>query len=280
MGTIYLVSTPIGNLRDISLRALDILRESSLIVAEDTRHTRKLLTHYDIGGPLTSYNEHSPPRRLEEILAAAREADVAVVTDAGTPGISDPGRELVIHARNAGLDVSVLPGPSAALTALVASGLPTEGFIFLGFLPRKEQQRLEDLRRIRNLPFTLILFEAPHRLRRTLQTLEEELGDRTLAVARELTKLHEEVRVSSVSLERGYWDKHEPRGEYTLIVAGASTDIDPPAPEDQLHEVERLVDHGTSASEAVRQVATASGGSRKVLYRRWLEHSRRQMRER
>lgn len=272
VSTLYIVSTPIGNLRDISVRALDTLREVSLIVAEDTRHTRKLLTHYDIHRPLLSYNEHSPPRRLEEILDATRTADVAVVTDAGTPGISDPGRDLVSRARESGVEVFALPGPSAALTALVASGLPTENFVFLGFLPRKPRDRQAHLQRVRDLPFTLVLFEAPHRLLRTLQALEDELGDRVIAVARELTKIHEEVRVSSCSAERRYWSQHEPRGEFTLVVEGAQTLQPEPDIDCQLASVEQLVESGMRPSEAVREVAAAAGSSRKELYRRWLEH--------
>ncbi len=272
VGTLYIVSTPIGNLRDISVRALDTLREVSLIVAEDTRHTRKLLTHYSIHSPLMSYNEHSPPRRLEEILDSVRTADVAVVTDAGTPGISDPGRDLVCKARESRVDVVAIPGSSAALTALVASGLPTESFVFLGFLSRKPRERQAQLQRVRDLPFTLVLFEAPHRLLRTLQVLEEELGDRVLAVARELTKVHEEVRVSSCSAERRYWSEHEPRGEFTLVLAGADASQPEPDPEDQLASVEQLVETGVRPSEAVREVAAASGFSRKELYRLWLDH--------
>ena len=181
MGTLYLVSTPIGNLGDLTLRALETLRSASLVVAEDTRHTRKLLAHYDVHAALLSYNEHSPPERVERILQAAGEGDVAVVTDAGTPGISDPGRALVAAAHAAGVRVSAAPGPSAVVTALALSGLPADGFLFLGFLPRRPSERQARLREVRDLPYPLILFEAPHRLVRTLEALELEIGERHVA---------------------------------------------------------------------------------------------------
>ncbi|MDP9379657.1 MAG: 16S rRNA (cytidine(1402)-2'-O)-methyltransferase [Chloroflexota bacterium] len=271
VGTLYLVSTPIGNLGDISLRALDTLRSASLIVAEDTRHTRKLLTHYDIHGPLLSYNEHSPPARLGQILEALREGDVAAVTDAGTPGVSDPGRELVLAAYEEGLPVSAVPGPSAVLSALILSGLPTESFLFLGFLPRRPRERQEKLRQVRDLGYTLVLFEAPHRLLRTLEALEDELGDRPIAVTRELTKLHEEIRRSTISAERAYWTANQPRGEYTLVIGQGAPQEPEEAATSPLDEVERLVEGGMHASAAVRQVAHETGTSRKQLYQEWLE---------
>jgi 16S rRNA (cytidine1402-2'-O)-methyltransferase len=270
VGTLYLVSTPIGNLGDISLRALETLRGASLIVAEDTRHTRKLLAHYEIHRPLLSYNEHSPSSRQEQILQAAREGDVAVVTDAGTPGVSDPGRELVAAAQRTGVPVTAVPGPSAPITALVLSGLPAGSFTFLGFLPRRASERQERLREVRDLPHTLVLFEAPHRLLRTLEALEDELGDRPVAVARELTKLHEEVRHSTVSAERAYWAEHPPRGEYTLVLGGAPAPSAPECPTAPVDAVARLVEGGVPASEAIRLVARETGSSRKQLYQEWL----------
>lgn len=271
VGTIYLVSTPIGNLGDITLRALETLRSVSLIAAEDTRHTRKLLSRYDIHCRLLSYNEHSPPGRLAEILQAAQNGDVAFVTDAGTPAVSDPGRAAVLAAVAEGIPVTTLPGASAVLSALVLSGLPAEGFMFLGFLPRRPRERARKLGEIRDLPYTLVLFEAPHRLVDTLQALEAELGDRPVAVARELTKIHEEVRRSTVAAEVAYWRDNEPRGEFALVVGAGSRDSAEPNAPDLLEQVEQLVATGVKATAAVRQVSREAGVDRKELYARWLD---------
>ncbi|MDP3185597.1 MAG: 16S rRNA (cytidine(1402)-2'-O)-methyltransferase, partial [Anaerolineales bacterium] len=193
MGTLYLVATPIGNLEDMTPRALRILHEARLIAAEDTRVTRKLLTHFDIHTPLTSYYEHNKLSKLEVILSALAEGDVALVSDAGTPALNDPGYELVRAALEAGHNVSPLPGASAPVAALVASGLPTDAFLYLGYLARKSSARQARLGQVRNLPYTLIFLETPHRLLAALADLEAILGDRQIAIARELTKLHEEI---------------------------------------------------------------------------------------
>lgn len=275
VGTLYIVSTPIGNLADISLRALDTLRSVSLIVAEDTRHTRKLLSHYDIHCRLLSYSEHSAPERLSQIVRATENGDVALVTDAGTPGVSDPGREVVNATAAAGVPVTAVPGPSAVLTALVLSGLPADGFLFLGFLPRRAGERRERLRAIRALPFTLVLYEAPHRLLATLEALYAELGDRPLAVARELTKLYEEVRRSTIGAEVQHWRDQSPRGEFTLVVGGNESGEPAEAAGeeavDPLARVQALVEGGSPPSAAIRQVAAETGTSRKALYSRWLK---------
>lgn len=224
MGTLYLVATPIGNLEDITLRALRVLREVPLIAAEDTRQTRKLLTHFGIATPLTSYHEHSPAARREALVAALATGDVALVSDAGTPALSDPGQDLVRDAIAAGYLVVPIPGPAAAVSALVASGLPTDTFTFLGFLPRRSAERRAALARVRAAPETLVLYEAPHRLRATLADLRAVLGDRQMAAARELTKLHEEWLRGPVSAIQARYvaGAAEPRGEYTLVVAGAA----------------------------------------------------------
>ncbi len=270
MGTLYLVSTPIGNLGDVSVRALDTLRRVGLVVAEDTRRTRKLLSHYDIHCPLLSFNEHSPPERMERVLRAAQDTDVALVTDAGTPSVSDPGLQLLRAAVGAGISVSALPGPSAVLTALVLSGLPTDSFLFLGFLPRRAREREDKLCQVKPLETTIVLFEAPHRLVRTLEAVGAVLGDRPLAVCRELTKLHEEVRRSSVLAELEYWRQSDPRGEFTLVLGGMqpvdSTDLET----DPLEEVSRLVAEGVKSSHAVRTVAGKLGCDRRDLYQQWL----------
>ena len=188
MGTLYLVATPIGNLEDISARALRILRESSIIAAEDTRHTRKLLQNYNIQTSLTSYHEHSKPQKLSRLMSFLESGDVALVSDAGTPGLNDPGYELVRAALQNGHIVSPIPGPSAPIAALVASGLPTDTFLYLGYLPKKSSERRRLLAQVADQPHTLIILETPHRLLDALEELQENLGDRQVATARELTK--------------------------------------------------------------------------------------------
>ncbi len=193
MGTLFLVATPIGNLEDISARALRTLREATLIAAEDTRLTRRLLSHYEIHTPLISYFEHNKLSRLAQILEHLGSGDVALVSDAGTPALNDPGYELVKAALQAGYPVSPIPGPAAPVAALVSSGLPTDAFLYLGYLPRKRSDRLAALHKVADLPYTLIYLEAPHRLPEALDDMQSVLGDRQAAVARELTKLHEEI---------------------------------------------------------------------------------------
>lgn len=224
-GLLYVVSTPIGNLEDVTLRALRVLREVDLIAAEDTRRTAKLLNHYGIRTPLTSYHQHNERRRLpvlaEKLKSGAR---IALVSDAGTPGISDPGVRLVRAALEAGATVQPVPGPSAVLAALVVSGFSTDEFSFVGYPPRRSSDRKGWLSRLASDPRTLILFEAPHRIQATLADILEVLGDRPIVLARELTKLHEEIhrgRVSDVIRQLG-----RPRGEYTIVLAGCETHPD------------------------------------------------------
>lgn len=265
VGTLYLVGTPIGNLEDITLRALRILREVSLIAAEDTRHTRKLLARYDIHTPTTSYFEHNKLTKLDPILSALEAGDVALVSDAGMPGISDPGYELVRAALERGFPVVPVPGPSAIVAALAASGLPTDAFVYLGFLPRKAGERRRMLESLREERRTLVLYEAPHRLLDTLADILDTLGDRPVAVARELTKVHEEIWRGMVSGARAHFAEHGPRGEFTLIVAGAS---EPQAwSEEQVRAAlaERLA-AGWTARDAVADVAARSGWRRRSLY--------------
>jgi len=221
MGTLYLVATPIGNLEDITTRALRILGEVSLIAAEDTRQTRKLLTHFDIHTPSTSYYEHNKLSKLDKVLRALEAGNVALVSDAGTPGLNDPGYELVRAALQAGHTVSPLPGACAPISALVASGLPTDSFLFMGYLPRKTSERRQFIESLESLPYTLIFLESPHRLVDALSDLETILGDRQMAVARELTKVHEEILRLSIAEARRHFDENAPRGEFTLVVAGS-----------------------------------------------------------
>lgn len=271
MSTLYAVATPIGNLEDITLRALRILSEVPLIAAEDTRTTRKLLTHHGIspsGKELLSYNEHNMKQRTPEILRALGRGDVALVSEAGMPGISDPGFELVTAVLEAGNDVVPVPGASALLAALVASGLPAKRFTFLGFLPRKSGERRRLLESLRGDPATLVFFESPRRLRTSLGDLQDMLGDRRIAACRELTKLHEEVFRGTISGALSHFT--EPRGEFTLVVEGAAGE--PVTREaDIVRELRRLRNEGVSAKDATTEVARAAGISRRQAYRLWLE---------
>jgi len=276
-GTLYLCATPIGNLEDVTLRVLRVLREADLIAAEDTRRTRKLLSHYDIHTPLTSYHEHnrrSKGEQLLEQLAAGRR--VALVSDAGTPAVSDPGRELVAAALDRGIAVVPLPGPSAALTALVASGLPTERFCFEGFLPPAGRARRERLESLRAESRTVIIYEAPHRLQKTLAELLAALGDRPLAVARELTKQYEQIWRGGLAEAVEYFRAHPPRGEFTLVISGGGESdaagrkkeaVEPWHELSLVEHVRSLEEQGASRRDAMREVARLRGVSRRVVYR-------------
>ncbi len=269
MGALYLVSTPIGNLEDITLRALRVLQAVSLIAAEDTRTTRKLLSHYDIHTPLTSYNEHNRRAKTPRLLEALAEGDVALVSEAGTPAISDPGQHLVDAAWEAGFRVVPVPGPSVLTAALSASGLSTRRFLYLGFLPRQPGPLRRLLRSVRDAAETLVAFEAPHRVRTTLAILREELGDRRAAVCRELTKMHEEVFRGCLSEAAGHF--LEPRGEFTLVVEGRSEEIAAAeAPGDLRAEIQRLRAAGVPAREALPALSGRFGLPRRQLYRLWL----------
>lgn len=225
MSTLYLVATPIGNLEDITARALRVLREVTLIAAEDTRHTGKLLKHFEISTPQTSYFEHNKRAKLETVLAKLNEGDIALVSDAGTPAINDPGYELVRAALDAGHQVRPVPGPSAPVAALAASGLPTDSFLYLGYLKRKRVERKRQLVEIQNLSHTLIFLETPHRLLAALDDLQAELGDRQIAVARELTKLHEEIFRGKISEAASHFAAGSIKGEITLVIEGALQNV-------------------------------------------------------
>jgi 16S rRNA (cytidine1402-2'-O)-methyltransferase len=218
MPILYIVATPIGNLEDITWRALRILQEVDLIAAEDTRKTKRLLTRYGIKTPLTSYHEYTKKAKLTHLLNQLDEKDIALVSEAGMPGISDPGYELVIRALERGFSIVPIPGPSAVTTALAVSGLPTQNFLYLGFLPRKKGERRRLLEKIASLPYTIVIFESPHRLLKSLNDLEEILGDRRIAVARELTKIHEEIFRGRISQARQRFA--QPKGEFTLVIEG------------------------------------------------------------
>ena len=268
MGTLFVVATPIGNLEDISLRALRVLREASLIAAEDTRHTHRLLAHYDIPTRMTSYFEHNKLAKLDAVLEALSTGDVALVSDAGTPGLSDPGYELVRAAISAGHSVAPIPGPSAITSALVVSGLPTDQFVYVGFLPRRAGERRRLIRGWREERRTLVCFEAPHRLCDTLADIATELGDRPVAVCQELTKLYERVFRGPVSDAIAHFAAEPPRGEYTLVVGGA-TDAEPPATADEIDAcLSRLLAETTSTREAVDRARLELHIDRRTLYRR------------
>jgi len=215
---LYVIATPIGNLEDISLRALRLLREVKLIAAEDTRTTRRLLTAYDIKTPLTSYHEHSKRAKLDYILDYLEKEDLALVSEAGMPGLSDPGYELIDSAIERGISVVPVPGASAVITALVVSGLPTDQFVYVGFLPRRKGQRQRLLNSIAEERRTIVAFETRHRLTEVLNEIEEILGDRRLCVCRELTKVHEEIFRGRMSQAREHFA--EPRGEFSLVIEG------------------------------------------------------------
>jgi 16S rRNA (cytidine1402-2'-O)-methyltransferase len=271
MATLYVVATPIGNMEDISLRALRVLREVKLIAAEDTRKTRRLLNAYDIKTPVTSYFEHNKLTKIEYILDRLQGDDVALVSDSGTPGLSDPGYELIVAAARCGIPVAPVPGPSVVIAALTISGLPTDRFTYLGFPSRKAGERRKLLESAASDPGTLVLLEAPHRLVDTLNDALRVLGDRRIAVCRELTKLYEEVFRGTISeaLERFA----EPKGEFTLVIEGRIAAA-PGLTEDIKGQLRRLQRTGVKAKEAVARVSGETGLSRKELYRVWLEQSK------
>jgi 16S rRNA (cytidine1402-2'-O)-methyltransferase len=267
MGTLYLVATPIGNLEDMSPRAVRTLREARLVAAEDTRHTRQLLSHFDLHTPLTSYFEHNKLSKLETILSALADGNVALVSDAGTPGINDPGYELVKAALAAGHTVSPVPGPCAPITALSASGLPTDAFLYLGYLPRKPSERREFIQKVARQPYTLVFLETPHRLLEALDDLLNTLSDRPMAAARELTKLHEQIVRGQISEVREHFTRYEPRGEFVLIMAGWRESPDEHWTEEQLQtEIERELKNGGKAKEISSRLALQSGWTKKEIY--------------
>lgn len=273
MGTLYLIATPIGNLEDITLRALRLLDEVPVIAAENTRTLRKLLTHHEIRAPrLLSYTERNRRARTPAILDALRSGDVAVVSEAGMPAISDPGLHLVEAAVAAGHTVTPVPGPSALTAAIAASGLPTRRFSYLGFLPRRAGQRRRLLRELAPRGDTIVAFEAPHRLRQTLIDLQEALGDRRVAVCRELTKLHEEIFRGTLSQAIEHFTK--PLGECTLVIEGANSPEARPPPSEGTEDIDRqlrnLRARGLRARDAVREVARSSGRPHREVYQRWL----------
>lgn len=269
MPVLYVVATPIGNLQDITLRALEVLRSVSLIACEDTRTTRKLLARHGIRQRLLSYHMHNRRRRLPLLLKALEEGDVALVSEAGTPGVSDPGADLVRSAWERGFRVVPVPGPSAVASALSVAGLPADRFTFLGFLPRRGPERRALLERVAGLPWPLVVLEAPHRLHACLEDLEAVLGDREVAVCRELTKVHEEVYRGTLSSARRRFA--DPRGEFTLVVAPAPQAAERAPAEAVRARLADLRARGVPPREAVTRVAREAGLPRREVYRLWTE---------
>jgi len=268
MPVLYVVATPIGNLEDISLRALRILREVKLIAAEDTRKTKRLLVTYDIKTPMTSYHEHNKRSKLDYILGRLEDGDVALVSEAGMPGMSDPGYELIAAAHQRGIPVVPIPGPSAVVTALVISGLPTERFVYIGFLPHKANARQRLLESVAHEYGTIVALESPHRLLATLNAILLILGDRKIAICRELTKIHEEVFRGTISQAIKHFTR--PRGEFTLVIEGKREKDKPQLTEDIEKQLHYMYQSGVTAKEAIAKISGETGLTRKELYRAWL----------
>ena len=275
MGKLYLVGTPIGNLEDITLRAIRILKEVDCIAAEDTRRTGKLLQHLQIKTPQISYHEHNQDRRTPELIARLQQGEeIALVTDAGMPSISDPGVELVSAAIAANIPVIPIPGPTAAISALAASGMPTERFTFEGFLPSKESERQERLELLRSETKTVILYEAPHRILKTLTDLAAVVGNREIVLARELTKIHEEFWRGSIEEAIAmYTNERQPKGEYTLVLKGAAETSLISSVAEIERELQQLLERGMTRSQASRHLAKLTSLSRREIYQLNLERS-------
>lgn len=276
-GKLYVVATPIGNLEDITLRALRILKEVDLIACEDTRQTMKLLQHYGIRRPLTSYHEHNERRRAEELIARLKAGQkVALVSDAGTPLLSDPGAVLLERAIAEGIPIVPIPGPSAITTAAMAAGLPVSRFLFVGFLPARRTERRAELERLKTVPYTLIFFEAPHRLAATLADMREILGARAAVLARELTKVHETFERATLDVLVERMTGASVRGEIVLLVAGAEAIRSDPttlatSATALAERVKALMaTTGLDAKTAIKRVAEECGVSRRIVYRAYV----------
>ena len=268
-GKLFVVSTPIGNLEDITLRAVTVLKDCDVIACEDTRNTRKLLARYGIETPLTSYHEHNEVEKSPKLLERLKNGkNVGLVSDAGTPSVSDPGWRLVNLSIENNIEVVPVPGPSAVLSALVVSGLPTDSFLFLGFFPRTVGKKKELLKDVKRYPYTLVLYESARRLSRTLNLMLEILGDRNICVAREMTKLYEEVIRGSVSEVISILsEKESVKGEVTIVLEGDQEGRDEISTEEVKRTLLAMKQRGTALSDAVRTVCESSGASRNSVYR-------------
>lgn len=267
MGTLYLVATPIGNLEDMSPRAVRVLKEAALIAAEDTRHTGKLLNYFGIETLLTSYFEHNKLNKLDFILEKLSSGDVALVSDAGTPAINDPGYELVKAALASNFDVRPIPGASAPIAALTVSGLPTDSFLYLGYLPHKTSERHARLQEVEHQPYTLIFLESPYRIVESLEDILSILGNRKICVAREMTKMFEEYWRGDLTGAVNYFKSQPARGEFTLVVEGKTKDERGVWTEDELRAaIERELKTEKSAKEISAELAETSGWSKREIY--------------
>lgn len=279
-GTLYLCATPIGNLEDITLRVLRILKEVDLIAAEDTRNSIKLLNHFGIKTPMTSYHEYNKIEKAHILAQQLREGkNIALITDAGTPGISDPGEEMVRICQEAGIPVTSLPGPAACVTALTMSGLPTRRFAFEAFLPREKKERAFILDSLKEETRTVVLYEAPHHLKKTLEELQKAIGNRKISLCRELTKRYETVFATTLEEAAAFYEKEEPRGEYVLVIEGKSREA--LLEEARLSwEALTLSEHvayyeqqGMDRKEAMRLAAKDRGISKREVYQALLKES-------
>jgi 16S rRNA (cytidine1402-2'-O)-methyltransferase len=268
MPALYVVATPIGNLEDVTLRAIRVLKEVKLIAAEDTRKTKRLLDHYGIRTPMTSYYEHNKMTKLGSLLRFLETDDLALVSDAGMPGISDPGYELVVAAARQGVPVVPIPGASAIIAAVAISGLPTDRFTYLGFLPRRKSGRIELLEQVAQEPNTIVAFETPHRLADALGDMLEVLGDRRVAIVREVTKLHEEVFRGIISESIGHF--RQPKGEFTIVIEGGTRESKVALTADIEDEIGALQQQGVPARKAIARLSATTGVTRKKLYQSWL----------
>ena len=281
-GTLYLCGTPIGNLEDMTFRAVRVLKEVDLIAAEDTRNSRKLLNYFDIHTPMVSYHEYNKTVRGRELVEKLKAGmNIALITDAGMPGISDPGEELSAMAWEAGITVTAVPGPAACVTALVLSGLPSRRFCFEAFLPQEKKERREILEELKKESRTIILYEAPHRLLRTLEELRICLGgDRRISVCRELTKKHETVRQGTIEEICAYYQQEAPRGECVLVIRGRSREEKKQESREAWSAVSleehmaHYMEQGMDRKEAMKQVAKDRGCSKREIYSRLLEEKK------
>ena len=266
-GILYIVATPIGNLEDITLRAIRTLKEADVIAAEDTRHTQVLLKHFAINTPLTSFHEHTERAKTAQLATRLERGEsIALVSDAGTPAISDPGYRLVVAAIGAGIRVIPIAGPSALIAALSAAGLPTDGFDFRGFLPARKQERRSKLQELRDGRYTMVFYETPHRLQESLDDVREILGDRRMVLAREVTKLHEEFLRGRISEVIGEVSRREIRGEMTLVIEGCS-DSNAASEEALVDEIDKLKGEGMRIKEIAEIIGEKYGYSKREIYR-------------
>lgn len=277
-GKLYLCATPIGNLEDITFRVLRTLKEVDLIGAEDTRHSIKLLNHFEIKTPMTSYHEYNKVEKARYLVSLLQEGkNIALITDAGTPGISDPGEELVRQCFEAGIEVSSLPGPAACITALTMSGMPTRRFAFEAFLPVDKKERAMVLSELAQETRTIVMYEAPHHLLRTLEEIRESIGNRRITICRELTKKYEEAKQATIDEMIEYYSQNEPKGEFVLVIAGKSFREKMKEEQESWQDMsltehlDYYMEQGMNKKDAMKQVAKDRGISKRDVYQADLE---------